>query len=146
MKKKYIFFMIVNIVTSISIIQARYEQNSIHNDGDQCVSKQQSFIASNGMLGIYQPLTHKAFIDNDSYEQVQAILLQSHKKVRKPKKKIFIGTLIDGDNIYELYGKNHLQAPIYSGPDADVRTEEKLSESFMRDFGSGQYTPDDKWD
>lgn len=108
---------------------------------------EQEFIAENGTMGIYQPDYGKAYIGDNSYDKVTPILIKnSDKKIRKPWKKSYLGVLIDGDKKYRLYGKDSDPAPVNDGPDSDVRTEEKIDEDFGRNFGSGQYTPNDKWD
>lgn len=108
---------------------------------------QQEFIAENGMMGIYQPVTGKAYIGDNNYDKVTAISITSpDKKIRKPWKKSYLGVLIDGDKKYRLYGRDSDPAPVNDGPDSDVRTEIRIDEDFGRNFGSGQHTPNDKWD
>lgn len=149
MEKKINFLLILSLVISISNIQAKHPQASM-NTFNECSTnqknKQQNFIAYNGMLGIYQPTLRKAHIDNNTYSKVKSILKQSDKKIKKPWNSMFLGTLIDGENEYELYGKKIDDTPINTRPDADVRTEQKLAEDFMRGFGSGKYTQNDLWD
>ena len=149
MKKNFTFLLIISSLTSISKLQAGRTQEAIHNSYQCSASeriKQQNFIAYNGMLGIYQPELRKAHIDNNTYSKVKSILKQSDKKIKKPWNSMFLGTLIDGENEYELYGKKIDDTPINTRPDADVRTEQKLAEDFMRGFGSGKYTQNDLWD
>jgi len=117
-------------------------------NNNQCIKKdeQQVFIAKNGDTGIYQSNRKKAFIGDTNYIKVKSVLIDGQKKLRTPSKSIYLGKLIEGENIYELYGREENPAPVNDSPDADVRTENKIDEDFMRNFGSGKYTPDDKWD
>ena len=145
MKRKIYTFMIA--INLILIAGSCLQAQDIHNN--QCPASkdcQKTFIAQNGEIGIYQPNKRKAFIGDDSYMRVKAILTNGPKKLKKPWNSIPLGKLIDGNDIYELYGKDEHPAPINDGPDADVRTEMKIDEDFMRDFGSGKFTPGDKWD
>lgn len=135
------------IITAPQLLQAR-DVAPEQNKDNSCKSKnyQQTFIGRNGEIGIYQPNLNKAYVGNDSYTKVKAVLLSGPKKLRKPFNSVSLGKLVDGEDVYELYGRNNNPAPVNDGPDYGVRTEDKLSEDFMRDFGSGAYTPDDKWD
>lgn len=163
-----LFLVTVLIVTQNSLLQTREELTNIRlitpedfdldssNQSyiDQDIERnknnsviQHAFIADNGTVGIFQPSKHKAFIGDDQYDKVRAILIKnSDKKNKKPRNKVRLGNLIDGDNRFILYGRNSNPPPVNNNPDADVRTEEKLGEDFGRNFGSGQYTPNDKWD
>ena len=128
-----------------SFLQARDRQETKTN---LCSTKtcQKEFIAQNGEIGIYQPNKNKAFIGDDSYIKVKPILINGSNKLRKPSNSIPLGKLIDGNDIYELYGRDEHPAPIDDSPTGDVRTEQEIDYDFMRDFGSGKYTPGDKWD
>ncbi len=148
MNKVYKLMIALNLmIVLLPLLQAKdVTQDSKNNCSCRAKNFQQDFIAKNGELGIYQPNRHKAYIDDHSYIRVKAVLTNGPKKLKKPWNSIPLGKLIDGDNIYELYGKDENPAPVNDGPDADVRTEMKIDEDFMRNFGSGKYTPDDKWD
>lgn len=110
-------------------------------------SKQQVFIAENGNLGIYQEKTDKAYIDENTYKKISKVLINdAGKPSRKPLRKAYLGMLVEDDKKYALFGKESDPEPIDDGPDSDVRTEEKIREDFGSNFGSGRYTPNDKWD
>ena len=106
---------------------------------------QQEFIARNGQIGIYEPNLQRAFIGDDSYKGVK-VVLNSGRRARKPRGLVELGKLIDGENIKILYGKDSDPLPVNEAPDADVLTEQEIGADFGRDFGSGGYTPGDKWD
>ena len=141
MKKMYTFMIAINLMM-ISGLFLQAEQGQCPATKD-C---QQNFIAENGKTGIYQPNQHKAFINGDSYIRVKSLLANGPNKLHKPWNSVYLGELIDGENVYKLYGKDEHPVPVNNGPDGDVRTEIKLREDFMEDFGSGKYTNDDKWD
>ncbi|AXK61137.1 hypothetical protein [Candidatus Chromulinivorax destructor] len=111
------------------------------------VPKQQVFIAENGNLGIYQANTGKAYIDENAYKKVSRVLITDSGKIsKKPFRKAYLGMLVEDDKKYALFGRESDPEPINDAPDADVRTEEKIQEDFGSNFGSGRYTPNDKWD
>ena len=146
MNKIYKLMIAINLVFAAgSLLHARERQETGTN---LCAAKscQKEFIGQNGEIGIYQPNKSKAFIGDDSYIRVKAILTNGSRKLRKPSNSIPLGKLIDGQDIYELYGRDEHPAPVDDSPTGDVRTEQEIDYDFMRDFGSGKYTPGDKWD
>jgi hypothetical protein len=137
----------VIVADNFGLYETNAKESYIKDILKQKPETEQEFIAENGTMGIYQPGYGKAYIGDDSYEKVTATLITSpDKKIKKPWRKSYLGVLIDGDKKYRLYGRDSDPAPVNDGPDSDVRTEQKLGEDFGRNFGSGHYTPNDKWD
>jgi len=145
MQKKYILTLIVTFIalqTSFSYTQsdAYCDARAKHDPAFQ-----KEFIAHNGEVGIYEPNLHRAYIDDNRYGKVKAVL-HTDRKMRKPWRSVYLGKLVDGQDTYDLYGRDDEPAPVNDAPDADVLTEQRIDEDFLRDFGSGKYTPGDKWD
>jgi len=146
MKKNFTFLLIISVITSISNAKDKYSQESMSRSNQSSINqnnKQQNFIAYNGMLGIYQEDKQTAYINKNSFSKIKKILKQSDKKIKKQWNSMFLGTLIDGNNEYELYGKNNNPEPDNK---TGIRTQDALAYDFMSDFGSGKFTPNDLWD
>ena len=141
MNKTYKLLIFIHLsLISVAPIHTESEKIADSNDSEQ------TFIAKRGKIGIYQPELKLAHIGNNNYKEVEAVFVEKDKRIKKPKKSVYLGRLIDGKKVYKLFGKDIDPVPVDNSPDGDVRTEQKIDEDFLSDFGSGKWTTDDKWD
>lgn len=168
MNKKYICIILMNIIalqdtcihTKNTILEPElcndnqlhalqsYVQELVKEDIAQLQpNPQQEFITKNGTIGIYYPDLGKVYIGDEVYGKLKFVpKIDSNKKIKKQRNVSYLGDIIQGDKKFGLYGRNDDPVPVNHAPDSDVRTQNKIDEDFLSDFGSGKYTPNDKWD